>query len=216
MTRTRWKIVFYYKKAYLSINLKFALRVALLTGRCSFWCRSFREGQWGGWMDGWMIHQLVFRSYFLVPMGKMQLLWLRVMMPFIRKSLKAAHFVSQFFVRISFFKNFEIFHHNWGQNRNYIRGTHIFFHCPQTIGFRLIMREISRQCRLLFYCFFSSLPLLKGKYLEENTIVVATVHSILFLIRIVKLTSANFPCLFGEEFVKEPGGHWLQWRLLGK
>ena len=63
-------------------------------------------------MDGSMIHQMVFQSYFFVPMGKMQLLWLRVMMPFIRKSLKVAHFVSQFFVRISFFKNFEIFHHN--------------------------------------------------------------------------------------------------------
>ena len=60
-------------------------------------------------MDGWMIHQMVSHSYFFVPMGKMQLL--RVMMPFIRKSLKAAHFVSQF-VLISFFKNFEIFHHN--------------------------------------------------------------------------------------------------------
>ena len=63
-------------------------------------------------MDGWMIHQMVSHSYFFVPMGKMQLLLLRVMMPFIRKSLKAAHFVSQFFVLISFFKNFEIFHHN--------------------------------------------------------------------------------------------------------
>lgn len=111
-----------------------------------------------GGMDGWMIHQMVFHSYFLVPMGKMQLLWLRVMIPFIRKSLKAAHFVSQFFVAISFFKNFEIFHHNWGQNRSYITGSHIFFHYPQAIGFRLIMREIFRQCRLLFYCFFSSLP----------------------------------------------------------
>ena len=63
-------------------------------------------------MDGWMIHQMVSHSYYLVPMGKMQLLCLRLMMPFIIKSLKAAHFVSQFFVLISFFKNFEIFHHN--------------------------------------------------------------------------------------------------------
>ena len=57
-------------------------------------------------MDGWMIHQMVFCSYFFVPMGKMQLLWLRVMMPVIRKSLKAAHFVLHFFVLISFFNNF--------------------------------------------------------------------------------------------------------------
>ena len=57
-------------------------------------------------MDGWMIHQMVFYSYFFVSMGKMQLLWLRVMMPVIRKSLKAALFVSHFFELISFFNIF--------------------------------------------------------------------------------------------------------------
>ena len=55
-----------------------------------------------------MIHQMVFHSYFFVPMGKIQLLWLRVMMPFIRKSLQAAHFVSQFSVLISFLRIFLI------------------------------------------------------------------------------------------------------------
>ena len=44
--------MFYNKRAYLSINLKFALRVALLTGRCSV--EVFRPVGGGGAINGWM------------------------------------------------------------------------------------------------------------------------------------------------------------------
>ena len=62
-----------------------------------------------GWMDD---TPNGFSLLFFGTHGQNAIAWLRVMMPFIRKRLKAAHFVSQFFVLISFFKNFEIFHHN--------------------------------------------------------------------------------------------------------
>ena len=52
-----------------------------------------------------MIHRMVFHSYFFVPMGKMQLLWLCHLL---EESLQAAHFVSQFFVLISFLRIFLI------------------------------------------------------------------------------------------------------------
>ena len=84
-----------------------------------------------------MIRQTVFYSFFFVPMGKMQLLWLRVMMPVIRNSLKAAHFVSQFFVLISFFKNFSLIEAKTAITSEVLM---FFFHYPQTIGFRLITR----------------------------------------------------------------------------